>query len=305
MSLVAISIFAASVWYMVASFEWRQAFGYLARVNFVRLVMLIWVTQFAYILVRAWRWWAAVRHMNPRMVFFDFYWITAVVVSLAILTPAQSGEALKIELLKRRGMVDRLPGLGALGVERLFDLLAISAIGALALAFGGLSEEYRAVGKGASALIVFGLIALYFLLRFDPGGRVSHWLRGVRAGGGTTRMRAAMVVATVLSWGLTALSWEIALLAVDIHLSLRKILSLLSLVSLGTSLSLIPGGLGVSEVVTAGVLASMGVAAPAAQAGALIIRSQALIVVFFGLAHLLLWQIGRIVSRIRRHDHTN
>jgi uncharacterized membrane protein YbhN (UPF0104 family) len=305
LSGVAISIFVASVLYLAVKFQWREALSYLARVNFIRLVILIWMTQFVYIVVRAWRWRAAVRHANPEIRFFDLYWITAVVVSLAILTPAQSGEALKIELLKRRGLLDRLPGLGAFGLERALDLLTISSIGALGVAFGGFAKQYRGVGWGASALMALALMALYVLLHFDPGGRVSHWLSSIRAGGGTPSTRAMMAAATILCWTLTGVSWQIALLAVDIHLSLPEILSLLSLVTLGALLSWIPGGLGVSEVLTAGALVSMGIAPVAAQAGALILRAQALIIVLFGLVHLLLWPLMRIPLRVRRHDRAN
>lgn len=305
LSLVAVSIFVASIWYLAARFQWREAFSYLARVNFVRLVVLIWMTQLAYVLVRTWRWRAAVRHANSQVRFFDLYWITAVVVSLAILTPAQAGEALKIELLKRRGLLDRLPGLGAFGLERALDLLTISCIGVLGLVFGGFAKEYRGIGWGAAALIALGLIALYILLHFDPGGRLSHWLRAMRKGSGTPATRTKMALATVFSWGLTGVSWQIALRAADIHLSLPEILSLLSLVTLGTLLSWIPGGLGVSEVLTAEALVSMGIARVAAQAGALILRAQALIIVLFGLIHLLLWPLLRITFRVRRHDRAN
>src|SRR5215831_5701411 len=141
--VVAVSILAASVW-SLSSFQWGDALAQLRSVDFVRLLILVWVVHFAYILVRAWRWRIAIKEAtNPSMSFLDFYWITAIVVSLAMLTPGQLGEALKIELLKRRGLLNRLPGLGAFVFERLLDLLVVATMGIIGLMFGsGLARRY-------------------------------------------------------------------------------------------------------------------------------------------------------------------
>ena len=62
----------------------------------------------------------------------------------------------------------------------------------------------------------------------------------------------------------------------------------------GTLLSLIPGGIGVAEVLTIEALVAMGIAPAAAQAGALILRLYGLIGIVFGLCHLMVWPfLGR------------
>lgn len=303
---VASSLFAASIWYLVEHFQWREAFTYLLRTNFIKLIGMVWAVHFAYICVRTWRWRIVVRHANPEVGFFDLYWITAVVVSLAIVTPGQLGETLKIELLKRRGLLGRLPGLGGFAVERILDVLVIAGMGIVGLVFGsGLSERYPGLETGAVFLFVVALIALYMVLRFDPGGRTSHWLAWMRTGSGSPISWIKMGLLTILSWSLIGIGWQVSLHAVSIHLALPEILWLISLVTIGTLLSFIPGGLGVAEVLTVQALVNMGVAPVAAQAGALILRAYGLITVLFGFAHLVPWLIYRIPFKTRCHGSTN
>jgi uncharacterized membrane protein YbhN (UPF0104 family) len=299
--VVASLVFVASVGYLVKHFELREAFTSLLEANFPKLIVLLSTSHFAFILVRACRWRSAVRHANSHVTFFDFYWITAVVVSLSILTPGQLGEGLKIELMKRRGLVGRLPGLGAFALERVLDLLVVVGMGATGLVFSGLAKSYRGLVMGAAILIILGLISLYILLLFNPGGRTSLWLARMRTGSGSPATWAVMSILTVCSWTLVGVSWQIALFAVGIQLSLPQVLSLLSLVTMGTLLSFIPGGLGVSEVIASAVLTNMGVASVTAQAGALILRAYALIIVLFGLTHLILWVLYNLPSRIWNH----
>ena len=304
--VVASLVFVASVGYLVKHFEWREAFASLLEVNSLRLIILLSISHFAFILVRACRWRSALHEANSHGTFFDFYWITAVVVSLSILTPGQLGEGLKIELMKRRGLVGRLPGLGAFALERVLDLLVVVGMGATGLVFSGLAKRYRGVGTGVAILIILGLVSLYILVLFNPQGRPSHWLARMRTGSGSPATWAVMGILTVCSWALVGVSWQIALFAVGIHLSIPQVLSLLSLVTMGTILSFIPGGLGVSEVLTSAVLTNMGIASVTAQAGALILRAYALIIVLFGMAHLIVWLLFySLPSKIWNHGSAN
>jgi uncharacterized membrane protein YbhN (UPF0104 family) len=301
--LLAGSLFAASVWYLVDRFQWREAFAQLLGTDFVRLVALVWIVQAAYIGVRTLRWRVVVQHTNPEVRYVDLYWITAVVVSLAILTPGQLGEALKIELLKRRGLLGRLHGTGAFALERILDVLVVAAMGAIGLFFGsGFSARYPGLATGTAIIFALGLAALYVLLHFDPAGRTSHWLGQLRAGSGSPRIWMRMAALTVVSWGLVGLGWQVALNAIGIYLSLPAILWLISLVTLGTLLSLVPGGFGVAEVLTVEVLVNMGIAPVAAQTGALILRVYGLMILIFGLIHLAVWIVFGSALGIRSAD---
>jgi uncharacterized membrane protein YbhN (UPF0104 family) len=301
--LVATSLFFGSAWYLAEHFHWREALRYLLYTDFVKFISTIWIVQFAYICVRTWRWKIVVGHANRELKFWDLYWITAIVVSLSNFTPGQIGEALKIELLKRRGLLGRLPGLGGFAVERILDVIVIAIMGIIGLIFGsGLAERYPGLEIGAIFLFVFGLAALYFLLHFDRGGRVSYWLSKMRAGSGTPDTWVMMGLMTLLSWCLIGIGWQISLYSVGIYLSLPEILWLISLVTLGTLLSFIPGGFGVAEVMIVKALIIMGVTPIAAQAGALILRIYGFTILLFGCAHLLLWFLYRVKSKFNRQD---
>ena len=293
--LIPILVFAASVFYIASRFQWREVFTALFKADLLKLVVLVSLSHFAYIVVRAWRWRSAVRHVIPQVTFFDYYWITAVVVSLSMLTPGHSGEALKIEVMKRRGLLGRLPGAGAFALERVMDLVMLSSMCAIGLVFGNFAAPFPGWKAGAVILAALGLLVLCGLLFFNPGGRTSLWLAQLRCGG-SPKTWLLMAVLTFLSWVLVAVNWQISLSAVQIHLALSQVLLLISLVTIGAVLSLIPAGLGVSAVVTTAVLTNMGVVAVTAQAGALVLHAYGLIIVLFGLVHLGLWPMYRTHS---------
>jgi len=288
--LLSLSAFAACVFYVVTRFQWRAALEILAGVDYLELVGAVCILHFGYILLRTWRWKMVLNRANPGLRFVELYWITAIIVSLGNITPGQFGEAVKIEVLKRRGLVGRLPGLGAFVIERLMDLTIVAAMGAGGLLLGdGVRARFPALIDAIGILIACVIGALVLLFRFDPGGRVSHWLAQVRAGSGTPLVWARMFALSLASWALVGAGWQVSLAAVGIHISLVEILWFISLVTLGTLLSLVPGGIGVTEVLAFGSLSTMGVGDVAAQAGAMMLRIYGLIIIAFGLAHWALW----------------
>jgi uncharacterized membrane protein YbhN (UPF0104 family) len=297
---VAALVFAASIYYLSTHFRWREAFAILLKADFAKLAVLIALSHFAYIAVRAWRWQVAVRDVIPGVSWLDCYWITAITVSLSVATPGQLGEALKIELMKRRGL-GRLPGMGAFALERLLDLIVVSGMAAAGILLGRFSRIYRGVQAGAIVLVIFAFACLYILLRFDPGGWISGWLAKLRRASTSPKNWAAMGLLTVLSWTLVGICWSFALSGVQIHLAMPEVLTLVSLVMVGNLLSFVPSGLGVSEVVTTAILTNVGIAAVTAQAGALVLRAYTVLIFFFGLAHLALWPIYGTYSRRRTH----
>ena len=76
---------------------------------------------------------------------------------------------------------------------------------------------------------------------------------------------------------------------VGIDVSLPEVCWLVSLVTFAALISLMPGGIGLADVVTIQALIGMGAAPAAAQAGALILRVYALIGILYGCCHLLAW----------------
>src|SRR4051812_49009241 len=97
--IVAGAVLAASVAYIAATFRWHEALAILARADAAWFfaggggaILVYWV-------VRALRWRLLLRGMGVQAPFVELYLSSSVALSLSVLTPLQSGEALKVELL--------------------------------------------------------------------------------------------------------------------------------------------------------------------------------------------------------------
>jgi len=160
-----------------------------------------------------------------------------------------------------------------------------------------LSERYPALAWLAVLLLCAGLAALYVLGRRASPGTEAGWFALLRSGTGTGLIKAKMLALTVASWGLIGLGWQISLHMVGFDASFPAVCWLVSLVTFGTLISLIPGGVGIAEVLTIEAMITMGATPATAQAGAIILRVYALIGIVFGLCHLLIWPLLRNASR--------
>ena len=170
------------------------------------------------------------------------------------------------------------------------DLLVVITMGAVGLVFGsGLGARYHGLATGTAFLFACVLVTLYLLLRFAPVSSEVPWLIRLRSGTGSPKTWVKMMVLTVCSWSLVGVGWQVVLLAIDVHISFPEIMWLIALVTLGSILSLIPGGLGIAEVLAMQALVEMGIAPVSAQAGSLMLRGYGMIVLLFGFIHLISW----------------
>lgn len=276
--------------YLATKLEWSEPLKLVRKAHLLALVGATFCLHFAYICVRTLRWQAIIRDKNPDIGFGDLYWITAIAVSLAIVTPGQIGEAVKVELLKRRGLGGRLAGLGSFALERVLDVLAIAGFTLVGLAFdNAISTRYPQVLVVAAILGVLGLVFLYVFRPAHPTGTSLGWIALLRSGTGTSMIKLRMFALTLVSWCLVGAGWQVCLQAVGVDISLAAVCWLISLVTLGTLLSLVPAGVGVADLVVVQVLIGIGVPQAEAQAGALILRFYAMVTIFFGCCHLVLW----------------
>ena len=287
---LALVVVAACLFYLFTRFDWREPLKVVRDANLAALVAALVCLQFAYICVRTLRWQVIVRERNPDATFGALYWITAIVVSLSMLTPGQVGETVKVELLKRRGFGNRLPALGSFAIERILDLLTLAGFGLVGLALGGgLSDHFPQLRIVAALLFVGALAVLFWLSRSPAGAAPLGWVAHLRSGTGTAAVKGKMLALTIASWGLVGVAWQVALGMVGVHVSLPAVCWLLSIVTFGSLISLMPGGLGLADVVLIQALMGMGMSSTAAQAGALILRLHMLVGILFGCAHLLAW----------------
>jgi uncharacterized membrane protein YbhN (UPF0104 family) len=290
---------AVCLWYVASHFQWAAIRSTLREVDFIKLTGMLLATHFAYILMRAWRWDIAVARINPETSFARTYVITAIAAGLANYTPGQMGEALKVEMLKQQGRMDRLSLLGVFAIERILDLAVIAAMGLIGLILNrDFMQQHPRALLGLAAVLVLAMLGLACLRASGHGRQLLRWMEPLYMGIGTIGTWAKMAAVTACSWAIVTAAWKLCLTAAGADISWAQLILALPVVTLGSILSLIPGGLGVSEVMVPSLLVPMGVPAATAQAGALVLRLYGIMTLFVGLAHLVAWAVYRtLISR--------
>lgn len=294
-------VFAASVWYIWRTFQWRELGQVLKDVNLTCLVVGGGASIVVYWMIRTLRWHILLRRTDTHVPLLDLYMGTAVSLSLALFTPLRSGEMLKIELLKKYGMIQRSPGYGSFLVERALDLATLMTVACVSL----LTSLNILPNRSLAFYILGGLVLTCFvglvvLTKLRLKGRPQLLLENMRQCTGDVPTLVLVAAITCVSWVAVAFIWHVFLYSGGIHLGFAKTLALMSIVGLISVLSLIPGGLGISEAGTSQLLIHFGFAVATAQAGSLILRSNSLLAIALGAGHLGLWKWVR--SRRRQHS---
>ena len=288
---------ALSIGYLNLAYEWKEVFVALAEISYPILIVKICGIHCCYLFLRTWRLFFLVRRINYKISFSELYIITAIVVGLAMLTPGQMGELLKIELLKRRALLDRLPGLGSFAVERFTDLLAITVFGCLG--FLGLDGDHRdfivPLGGGLGLIILSALLIIPFFFREKA---LPAWCLHIRSGCGTLWIWLRVFALTMFSWGCVYWTWILILNTVQVHIHFWDIAWLLFVVTIGTILSFMPGGFGMADVITVELLIGLGAESMAAQTGAVLLRLYGLMIAGFGLIHFFAYSIYIYIKKI-------
>lgn len=286
--MIAAAVLGFSVWYIVTTFQWAEIRQVVETADPLWLlpacgsILLYW-------LLRTLRWFLLLRSAVPSVAFADLYWCSALALGLAIVTPMQSGEMLKMEMLKKYLHVDRASGYSAFVVERVSDLVVVCGLAMTGLAVaggpaGGLSRP--TLGYFCLSLMagVLAGSAVIWRCRF-PGwiGRFQAHLRRCLSDGWTL---PAVMGLTVVCWLVTALGWYVCLLGIGVDIGWLWAVMLTSTMTLVNLLSFIPGAVGVSEAGISLLLLQWGQAPPQAQAGAIILRGYSVLILVCGILHL-------------------
>jgi len=292
--LFSAAVFVGSSVYVAFTFQWRPIALALKQVNPVYPVCYGGSSIMLYWMIRTLRWHLLLKRTNTIVPFFDLYMCTAVTLSFSIFTPLQSGEMLKVELLRKHGMIRRFPGYGSFLVERALDLATVMTIAGVSLltTLNILSHRSYAFCLIAGA-ISFAVIGIYALHKLRFTGRAQQWLDCLNQCIGNVPGLLTVTFITFVSWASVAFSWQILLYCGSLQLDFSKTLALMSIVTLISILSLIPGGLGISEAGSSQMLIWLGFASTTAQTGTLMLRSYSMIAITLGVAHLVLWKIVR------------
>ena len=293
-------LFAGSVWYIARTFQWAEVGRLLVRVNLLLLLVGGGGSLLLYWFLRALRWQFLLRRMDVRIPLLDVYLCTVVTVSFATITPLQSGEMLKVELLRKFGMIGRFTGYGTFVVERVLDLAVLLSIGCVGLLTTvAILPDRRYAYVILVVILLCALGGLLLALKLHLPGKAGEFLAHVQECARDPGTLLGAFTMTCFSWVSVALSWQVLLYSGGVDLGFLRSLALMAVVALIGILSLIPGGLGISEASTTGILVQFGQAAPAAQTGALVLRSYTVLALALGAAHLGVWQLLRLYRRQR------
>jgi len=272
--------------YIAITFQWRAMFDLLSTARPAWVLLGGSAAILSYWMTRAFRWSYLMRGMQSRPGFLDLYLCSSVALSLSVYTPLQSGEALKVELLRKHGIGARLPGYSAFLIERVADLYIVVAMGVIALAL-----PFRTSWHGALFVLLFlvlPIVAFFVLHRIRLGGRFGEFVAHLQGGIASASNLIVLLASTFLGWIIVALGWQACLLTLSIRLDFLELLGLVSIVTLASILSFIPAGLGIADASAAELMIRHGVDVPLAQAGALILRGFSILVIALGIVHLLL-----------------
>ena len=237
-------------WYLYAHFDWSAVFELLGRAKLGWLFAAGGASTLGYFLVRALRWRAILPRVASSTLLGQLYLITAITVGLSIVTPGHLGEAIKIELLKRNDGPGRLLGTGAFLTERLIDAGIIATVAVVGLSV--YMPYADLAGVHAVAWMIVGLVAAGTVIALSVKwrGKLRELATPVLVFSRDRTAFGRVLILSLASWALVALGWLFALRSVDVNLGFLQVLWLAAVVVIVQIASLIPGGIGISDLLT-------------------------------------------------------
>lgn len=295
-----VTIAVACVGKVLTEYQWSAIWKALQKSDFSLFLVGTTISIIFYWLARALRWQILLKSDGVNLPFRQIYLVTSVSVGLSTITPFQSGEALKVEYLRKQGAQNgRMSGYAIFLLERLLDLLTVVAMGILGVTFGfdfGVPNYYFYL----FALFLIGGAAAGVIIIFKfPSARLDPIRALLRAKKQQKSAIFAAFLLSMISWMMVIVGWKIAFSSVSIDVNLLQTGSVVALTALLTIISFVPGAVGVSEVSVSTVLAKMGVETSVAQTGAIAIRGYALMILALTVAH---WIVLKLVLRKNSND---
>lgn len=273
-------------------YQWGAIWQGLKKSDFSLFFIGSVISIIFYWLCRALRWQILLKSDGVSLPFWQIYLITGISVGSSTITPFQSGEAFKVEYLRKHG-VGRLSGYTIFFLERLLDLLTVVGLGVLGVSLGfdlGIPHSYFYVFALLFIIIAFLTAAGIFLLPFERLEPVRALLREKRQQ--KTALFSAAVL-SVFSWLMVIFGWKIALSSVSIDINFLQASSVVSMTTLLVIISFVPGAVGVSEISISTILTKMGIAGSLAQTGAVAIRGYALVILGLTALHWIILKFGK------------
>ncbi len=238
------------------------------------------------------RWFVLLKASDIHIDFYHLYMVCSMSVAFALLTPFQSGEALKVELLKKTGSLERIPGYGIFMTERILDLMVVLLMAISGIIFGASKLQDKRVIFAVVALIII-CFAFFFVIirRIPPANVVGRFFQPLNQCVRSGKIMATVVILTIGGWLFIVLGWYASLRSISISVNLLDAAAMTAITTLIGIFSFIPLSLGINEVSISSFLVYFKQDIPVAQAGALIIRGYSIITLIMGFVLFIIWKL--------------
>ncbi len=288
------AIFIAAATVMVFQFDWVALWAVLEHINLLMAFGAGTAAVIVCYVLRGIRTWMLLRRLDVRIPMGDCVLSQCVGGGLASVTPGQMGEAIRVEMLRSTGHLERGVGYAVFLGERFIDLV-VSVLGGLIVILLDVEQHQQHQFVLTIAAVACGIVLLVLVfLAFGPcPGRLAAMQPHLRPMLVRADVLAINLFGSVLSWAVIVLQWHLMLNAVGIDLSVINLIQLVVIVMLAVIASLVPGGFAVSEIVAAALLVQWGIVAGQAEAGAVALRLPGLEAGLVGWVAWLWWRHTR------------
>lgn len=227
------------------------------------LVVFLSILSLVNYVFRSYRWKLLLEHYGMRVSLVEAI-KTYIAGLLFIVTPAKAGEVVKAELMyKRHGFSRKTVGFIVI-VERVFDMLAhlfIGGITALLVATGYVTSVW-----GIFAVLIIGIGLLYFFRR--KLSIIQDELENLN----DARLIVKSLILSIMGWVFEGIQVWLAVLYLGGQIGIAEAFFVFSASLIFGNLTFLPGGLGATEITSAGLLVLFGVAKGLASSVTLVTR---------------------------------
>jgi hypothetical protein len=223
---------------------------------------------------------------------------TAFAIATATATPLQAGEMLKMKLARDSTGAGWATLGAAFALERVADMAALLALGAIGLGLGATSGGSLAIAATVAVGAVLLAPALLRQLAAAPlPARIAAALAPLAVYRTSPARMLALGICTAAKWLCVTLLWQSVFASSGVELGLGACALTVALVTLAVTLSMVPAGIGVAELSTRAVLLWSGVPPGLADGAAVLLRLLLPLVVGIGLLHAAFLLPGRRTTR--------
>lgn len=290
--LFMISILTICIRYIALNYNWTEILNiFISELDLTVLLVGGIISILLYWFLRALRWYVILNSLGIKTEFMHLYMCSSISLAFSIVTPIQSGEAMKVELLKKKALLERVTGYNSFLFERAVDLFVVVLIMMTSTFFLLDIRTIQPYLYFVIAMMIFLFAGFLFLKKYEYKGKLFEFIKDLKTCIDDSKTLALVILLTLFSWMTVAAGWQACLYSVSINIGFKKSLGLMSIMTIVNILSLVPGAIGVSEAGIAGILRGLGLEAPLAQTGALVLRLYGILALFLGVLHFMIWRL--------------